>query len=55
MTEGVPGRTEAAQFHVRLVGLFAGDEDAALGLQHQWRVRRLHILERLRLGADRGS
>src|SRR6185295_9005483 len=49
----VAGRTEVAEFHVRLVGPFAADEEAALGLQHQRRVRRLHILERLRLGGER--
>jgi hypothetical protein len=49
----VAGGTQVAQLHFCLVGLLAADEEAALGLQHQRRVRRLHVLECLRLRADR--
>ena len=49
----VAGRTEAAHLHFCLVGLLAADEEAALGLQHQRRVRRLQRPECLRRRADR--
>ena len=38
---------------LRLFGLLAADEEAALRLQHQWRVGRPHVLDRLRQGAGR--
>ena len=44
----VPARAEAAQLHLRLLSFVAADEEAALCLQHQGRVRRLKILEGLR-------
>ena len=44
----VPARTEAAHLHLRLFGLLAADEEAALGLQHQGRVGCLDVLESLR-------
>ena len=49
----VPTRTEAAQLHLRLLGLVAADEEAALCLQHQGRVRCLKVLEGLRHHAAR--
>ena len=41
----VPARAEVAQLTLRLFDLFATDEEAALCLQHQGRVRRLNVLE----------
>ena len=48
----VPAGAEVAQLALRLFDLLATDEEAALGLQHQRLVRRLHILECLRLDID---
>ena len=48
----VAPRTEVAQFHLCLFSLVAADEEAALCLQHQRRVGRLNILERLRYRGD---
>ena len=39
---------EVSQLHCGLFDLLAADEEAALRLQHQRRVGRLHVLERLR-------
>ena len=49
-----PPGTEVAQLRLRLLDLLAADVEAALGLQHQRRVRRLHVLEGLRLQAAGG-
>ena len=47
-----PARTEVAQLTLCLFDLLAADEEAALCLQHQWRVRRLDVLECLRHHVD---
>src|SRR4030095_558943 len=44
----VAPRTEVAQFHLCLFRLLAADEEAALRLEHQGRVRGLNVLECLR-------
>ena len=51
----VPTGAEVAQFRLRLIDLVAADEEAALGLQHQRRVRGLHILEGLRRHVPRNA
>ena len=49
----VPARAKVAQLTLRLFDLLAADEEAALRLEHQRRVRRLDVLERLRAARRR--